>query len=86
MAMVTERDREVARLLPAMFLDSYGTPGQRTFNLVSQYWGYHSPKECGKLASVLIPLLKPLIRNGSEVTDEQRKISEALVAGWIARQ
>ncbi len=84
--MVTERDRELAKLLPGMFLDSYGTAGQRTFHLVNRYWGYYNLKECARLSSVLTPLLKPLVKNGTEVTDEQRAICEALVAGWVARQ
>jgi hypothetical protein len=86
MAKVTERDREVARLLPEMFLDMSGTAGLRVRGLVNNYWGSYAVKACEQLRQVLLPLLKPLFKTGAEVTDEQRDICEALVADWIARQ
>ena len=86
MAMVTERDRELARLLPEIFLDMRLTAGLRVRGLVHKYWGFYDAQAVANLVQVLLALLKPLLQPGAEVTDKQRGTCEALVADWIARQ
>jgi hypothetical protein len=86
MATITERDREIARLLPDLFLDLPGTARLRVRGLVHKYWGFYDARAVANLVQVLLPFLKPLLQPGAEVTDEQRGICEALVTGWVARQ
>ena len=87
MAVVSDRDHEVARQLPDLFVKSpiAGTE-TRVIELVSQYWMSYDAGARVELVEALLPLLKPLLEPGAVVSDQERDACEYVVAIWVARQ
>jgi hypothetical protein len=86
-AVVSDRDHEVARQLPDLFVKSpiAGTE-TRVIELVSQYWMSYDAGARVELVEALLPLLKPLLEPGAVVSDQERDACEYVVAIWVARQ
>jgi hypothetical protein len=82
-AVVTDRDRDLARRLPDEFVKCLGTEADRVIALVEDYWPSHGTISMAHLAEALVPILKKLLEPSAEVTDRDRGICEAVVATWL---
>ncbi len=86
MAVVTDRDRDLARRLPDEFVECLGTEADRVIALVKDYWPSHGTISMAHLAEALVPILGKLLKAGAQVTDRDRGVCEAVVATWLSRQ
>jgi len=86
-AVVSDRDHEVARQLPDLFVKSSITGTEaRVIELVSQYWMSYNAGARAELVEALLPLLTPLLEPGAVVSDQERDACEYVVVIWVARQ
>ena len=85
MAVVSDRDRQLARRLPDEFLMWPARPRERVAELVSAHWMSYDAQPRRELAQALPPVLEELAEPGREATDP-RDLCETIVAVWVARQ
>ncbi len=82
---VSDRDRKLARGLPAAFKQCTGAPVDRVVSLVLGHWGSRDPSARAELAQALLPILEGLVQPGVPVIPQQSDLCENVVTGWLEK-
>jgi hypothetical protein len=83
--MIEVDDRWCARRIPDDFITRSGEAPGRISEVVKENWWCHDRESRTKLAQALVPILKDLLRPGTEVTDEHRDLCEGVVFAWLTQ-
>ncbi len=86
MTQASDRDRKLARGLPAAFRQCTGAPVDRVVSLVMGHWGSHSPSDRAELAQALLPILEGLVQPGVTIIPLQSDLCENVVTVWLERK
>ena len=89
MTVVSNHDRECARLLPDDFVRMQRVPISAVNvirSLIVLCWMSYPAQAKRELAEILEPILEPLTEKDATVTDELRQQCEEAVVQWIEQQ
>lgn len=86
MTQVSDRDRKLARGLPAAFRKCTGAPVDRVVSLVIGHWESYDPSDRAELAQALLPILEDLVQPGVHIIPEHSDLCENVVTVWLESQ